>query len=677
MGWLDYIGDVYEGYRRSDNEFQARRVENAKLFQEFRNLNPHATLEELSAEAERLSGGSNWLRARLPAEDMLRVIAERNAEAKAIEERDQAFKAFTQEETMRTSIQNRIDQELLYTEPNVLERRLAEMFPDERSQSIVQSIVGPDGLAARRTRVLNEYARSLFPSVPAGATPADIDIMFAGEPAAVRQQLKGLVQANERIRQRTAAVAAANRRQEMTTRLYESLLQDPVLANIVENSGGQVTPEFQTLIEGRARMYGLDPADIDLGFFTTYLGEANRLAEQTRTQELTSQTIANALELPEIDTRLAAATSDRDRINIIRPAAIAAGWTDATDAQLLAAVDSLAESAELGAFIERRQQHDAVRQQLLMDAERSYQDILDVGRQTLGQTVQATYGEDSDELNVARVLISNYAIPTELAQPIAAQLRDMDTDDPIAAAQAIAEQYELTTPREGLEQYRQGLLSGVGAFEPVLFTRWVTDINDRLRRETDAAQELATAPISQEEFDLTQRMILNNLDALLLEVEDRGLHPETLYQFDQTQYDLAKIMIQAGIDRVRRHTGPAPLASWEPPSAEQPAALPPPEPAPEPPPPPPPVTALPTTGVTDVRLDVLPLHLQNEVRQAAAAYIAAPIERMTVAERQERLEQFVEMLSQRLTVTKDQARSLMREAFESLSAGTNGALPVQ
>lgn len=86
-----YVGDAARGADRVRDEYETKRLRNLQAFDSFRQMNPHATLEDLSAFADQLSGGSNWLRGRLPAESVMQSIATQNAENKRRDELRQAM----------------------------------------------------------------------------------------------------------------------------------------------------------------------------------------------------------------------------------------------------------------------------------------------------------------------------------------------------------------------------------------------------------------------------------------------------------------------------------------------------------------------------------------------------------------------------------------------------------
>lgn len=84
---------IKEGMNESDARYQNKRSENARLFREFQQDNPDADLSSMSQMAERLSGGSNWLRGQLPAKDMLTKIAQENARKQKIRLEEAAHSA--------------------------------------------------------------------------------------------------------------------------------------------------------------------------------------------------------------------------------------------------------------------------------------------------------------------------------------------------------------------------------------------------------------------------------------------------------------------------------------------------------------------------------------------------------------------------------------------------------
>ncbi|WP_146205365.1 MULTISPECIES: hypothetical protein [unclassified Azospirillum] len=63
----------------NDTRSRNRRIENMRVWEEFRKNNPHATLDDLRGMADKLSDGQNYFRGGLPAEQMLGRIADENA----------------------------------------------------------------------------------------------------------------------------------------------------------------------------------------------------------------------------------------------------------------------------------------------------------------------------------------------------------------------------------------------------------------------------------------------------------------------------------------------------------------------------------------------------------------------------------------------------------------------
>lgn len=86
-----YIGAAYQGARESDRTARAKRAENLRLFNEFRQMNPDATVSEMSAFAEQVSGGDNWLRGQLPTNKMLETMVATRERQRQQEMADRAF----------------------------------------------------------------------------------------------------------------------------------------------------------------------------------------------------------------------------------------------------------------------------------------------------------------------------------------------------------------------------------------------------------------------------------------------------------------------------------------------------------------------------------------------------------------------------------------------------------
>lgn len=79
MGIAMFAPAFFQGMDENDTRSRSRRIENLRVWEEFRKSNPHATLDDLRGMADKLSDGRNYYRGGLPAEQMLSRIAEENA----------------------------------------------------------------------------------------------------------------------------------------------------------------------------------------------------------------------------------------------------------------------------------------------------------------------------------------------------------------------------------------------------------------------------------------------------------------------------------------------------------------------------------------------------------------------------------------------------------------------
>jgi len=92
---FDFAMNVTQGARENDEQMRNKRLENLKVLEEFKRLNPEATTQDLVGLTEQLSGGSNWLRGGMPSQDILSHLGQIGQERKQRRIGDEKYVDFT------------------------------------------------------------------------------------------------------------------------------------------------------------------------------------------------------------------------------------------------------------------------------------------------------------------------------------------------------------------------------------------------------------------------------------------------------------------------------------------------------------------------------------------------------------------------------------------------------
>lgn len=107
------------GFREQGETNRRRRMELAKAFETFKQNNPYATYDEYQAFIDNRVGGglgSNYLRGGVPGEEVLRQLADDNAERRRLDERRQRMSDLSAQTNLMADLDGRIDAALLNME---------------------------------------------------------------------------------------------------------------------------------------------------------------------------------------------------------------------------------------------------------------------------------------------------------------------------------------------------------------------------------------------------------------------------------------------------------------------------------------------------------------------------------------------------------------------------------
>lgn len=121
-----------QGFQQRGDELSRRRREIAQAFNEFRQTNPDATLREMQDFIDAQSGGENYLRGGAPSNDVLRQIADRNAE----QARQRATRAALEDARNRNAFRGELSA--------AIDTHLLDM-PDDNFDNAYSSFVGDYG----------------------------------------------------------------------------------------------------------------------------------------------------------------------------------------------------------------------------------------------------------------------------------------------------------------------------------------------------------------------------------------------------------------------------------------------------------------------------------------------------------------------------------------------------
>jgi len=162
---IDFTG-FSQGFGQRRQDDRRRRREMAQAFQEFRNQNPYATVEEFQDFIDRYSGGRNYIAGGAPSKDVLRNIAAANQERRTRDEMSRRMEDLRTRAQTMSSLEAMADNFLLNYDGDDLDQARQE-FREQVGvgDGPLPGGINPDSLITdtRRTSLASRQAREFLP----------------------------------------------------------------------------------------------------------------------------------------------------------------------------------------------------------------------------------------------------------------------------------------------------------------------------------------------------------------------------------------------------------------------------------------------------------------------------------------------------------------------------------
>jgi len=224
-----WMGDAWQAYNRRGDENRRSRREIAQAWELYRANNPYATFEEMQGWIDQMSGDRNYLRGGAPSGDILRGIAEGNAENRRIRDQERQLAELQRRNEMRGQLEGLAQQYLLESNGDVVaaaERMREDLGVDNLGGFEIDGLFTPDAY----NRIVQGQVRENYDAAAqwiADSTTTDADgnairpsaeevAQYFGLPAPVAEQILERAEADAlRVDQeRQASLTATIRQQE-------------------------------------------------------------------------------------------------------------------------------------------------------------------------------------------------------------------------------------------------------------------------------------------------------------------------------------------------------------------------------------------------------------------------------------------------------------------------------
>lgn len=262
-----YAGNIADGMKRGDQRRRAKRAENARLFNEFRQQNPNANMGDLSRMAEELTGGSNYQRGILPSREMLSRIADDNARQAEERKRMASFERFQRNRQINDALLQAYDRQVTMTgDPTKAYEQTIAQLP-ENFQTTARDVLGQQDLTARGQYAMREEtARLAQRAQQLGATSDTVEELMPDVPSHIMRGVKANLQSAEQKQQQQEYEArkggffqVLDQNAETLARAYatgDQQLVDRFLENAAKRTGLTLDTELRQLAREQVELHG-------------------------------------------------------------------------------------------------------------------------------------------------------------------------------------------------------------------------------------------------------------------------------------------------------------------------------------------------------------------------------------------------------------------------------------
>lgn len=483
--WANMAQGFEEGRQRNNN----KRVEAARLFNEFKKANPDANFQDYQTFISSVTGGAPWLRDSLPGDDQLQAYAATNQMHQAQAERMQRMEMIGKQAQLSSVFERGMADNLLSTDGDTqqaLERTIAAMSGgDQTAANDLRTQFGNNNYSALWQRTQSEIMDSRWDQIiqlgetGQHLTAGHLKGVLGYTPTAQQVEMANLRvnQALEAKRERQAQLAREARNSDLTMalRIAESYRQSGMGA-LRTGQGDKVRGALGGML--KMALPNLDPKMMNDLVSTTV--DTWQQDAETQNQE----TLARFTSDPQSQQWVATLIQSGQDEKAIQ-AALHARGVYADEQQTSDMVQSTR------TLMQAKQQADwqATRRsnsdQAVQDFTTQQQTFDDMAAARLNLNLKDTEGQGVGNL------AKSYALSAETIDPFINRVTELTKDDPTNRQGAVEQAAkELGIPRD--EQVVAQLKSGQSAFEPTDPTLWSNTKREPLARKREQLEQEIT-----------------------------------------------------------------------------------------------------------------------------------------------------------------------------------------